>query len=255
MRRLLATAGAVLLAATGGCAGDGAASGDEGSGSTTLTVFAAASLRGAFERLGEDFEADHDGVTVELAFAGSSDLVAQIQGGAAADVVASADQANMDELTADGLVDTPQPFASNTLEIAVPPDNPAGVGGLADLAEPGTNLVVCAPQVPCGAATQQVAKEAGITLRPVSEEQSVTDVLNKVETGEADAGLVYVTDVKAAGDQVTGIRFPESADVVNVYPIATLSDAEHGDLGRQFVDLVLGEHGRSVLGDFGFGEP
>lgn len=254
MRRWAGLAGAlVLAAAVSGCGGDD--SGSDAEQGTTLTVFAAASLTGAFEQLGQEFEADHAGVDVQLSFAGSSDLVAQIQGGAPADVFASADEATMEKLTADDLVGTPEAFATNVLEIAVPPGNPAGVATLQDLTKPGLNLVVCAPEVPCGAAAQQVAESAGLTLTPVSEEQSVTDVLNKVTSGEADAGLVYVTDVKAAGDDVEGITFPESAGVANVYPIATVTDSTNADLAQEFVDLVLGDDGRSVLAGFGFGRP
>ncbi|HQR28358.1 MAG TPA: molybdate ABC transporter substrate-binding protein [Nocardioides sp.] len=254
MRRWAGLAGAlVLAAAVSGCGGDD--SGSDAEQGTTLTVFAAASLTGAFEQLGQEFEADHAGVDVQLSFAGSSDLVAQIQGGAPADVFASADEATMEKLTADDLVGTPEAFATNVLEIAVPPGNPAGVASLQDLTKPGLNLVVCAPEVPCGAAAQQVAESAGLTLTPVSEEQSVTDVLNKVTSGEADAGLVYVTDVKAAGDDVEGITFPESAGVVNVYPIATVTDSPNADLAQEFMDLVLSDDGRSVLAGFGFGRP
>lgn len=253
MKRALAAAGAlVLLTALGGCGDDDS---DSSSSTATLNVYAAASLNGAFTEIGKDFEADHDGVKVAFNFAGSSDLVSQIQGGAPADVMASADQANMDKLTADDLVGDPQVFATNTLEIAVPPDNPAGVKSLQDLTKPGVNLVICAPEVPCGAATQQVADNAGITLKPVSEEQSVTDVLNKVITGEADAGMVYVTDVKGAGDKVLGVTFPESEDVVNDYPIATVSDSKQGDLASEFMDLVLSDTGQKVLADYGFGAP
>lgn len=254
MRRWAGLAGAlVLAAAVSGCGGDD--SGSDAEQGTTLTVFAAASLTGAFEQLGQEFEADHAGVDVQLSFAGSSDLVAQIQGGAPADVFASADEATMEKLTADDLVGTPEAFATNVLEIAVPPGNPAGVASLQDLTKPGLNLVVCAPEVPCGAAAQQVAESAGLTLTPVSEEQSVTDVLNKVTSGEADAGLVYVTDVKAAGDDVEGITFPESAGVANVYPIATVTDSPNADLAQEFMDLVLSDDGRSVLAGFGFGRP
>jgi molybdate transport system substrate-binding protein len=232
-----------------------AACGDDDDGGTTLTVYAASSLTKTFEQIGTELEARHDGVTVEFSFGGSSDLVAQIQEGAPADVFASADTANMDKLTAEDLqAAEPENFATNTLEIAVPPDNPAGVESFDDLAG-DLDLVVCAPVVPCGAATEQVADLAGVELRPVSEEQSVTDVLNKVVSGEADAGLVYVTDVATAGDAVEGIPFPEAGSAVNTYPIATVRDSEHADLAREFVDLVTSDHGRQVLTDLGFGTP
>lgn len=223
---------------------------------TTLTVYAAASLTGAFEQIADEFEAQHEGVQVELGFGGSSDLVTQIQEGAPADVFASADTANMDKLVADDLTGAePETFATNTLEIAVPPGNPAGVESLQDLAKPGLALVVCAPEVPCGAAAQQVADVAGVTLEPVSEEQSVTDVLGKIASGEGEAGLVYVTDVAAAGDDVEGITFPESDDVVNRYPIASVADSDEPALAADFVELVLGDTGRSVLAAHGFGKP
>lgn len=232
------------------CGGDS----DDGGSTDTLTVYAASSLTAAFGEIAQDFEADHDGVEVKLSFGGSSDLVTQIQNGAPADVFASADTATMDELVADDLTAAdPQDFATNTLEIAVPPGNPAGISSFADLAKPGVQLVVCAPEVPCGAAAQQVADDAGVALEPVSEEQSVTDVLGKVTSGEADAGLVYVTDVQAAGDDVEGITFPESAGVVNTYPIAPVKGA--GDLAQQFVEFVLGDTGQQVLADAGFGKP
>ena len=223
---------------------------------STLTVFAAASLTDAFERLGARFEATHPGVDVEFSFAGSTDLAAQIQQGAPADVFASADTATMDGLVAEGLLSAePRVFATNTLRIAVPPDNPAGVRRLADLASPEVDLVVCAPQVPCGAAAVGVAEAAGLSLHPVSEEQSVTDVLNKVAVGEADAGLVYRTDVIGARGRVLGIDFPESRAVVNAYPIAPVADGAQPGPARRFVDLVLGAEGREVLGAAGFGLP
>lgn len=245
---LARTAPLLLVAALAACGGEG---GD--SSTPTLTVFAAASLTGAFEELAQRFEETHDGVEVELAFGGSSDLVAQVQQGAPADVLASADEANMAKLLAEDLVEAPRVFATNTLQIVVPPDDPAGVESLQDLAGGGLNLVVCAPEVPCGAATRRVADEAGLTLRPVSEEQSVTDVLNKVRSGEADAGLVYVTDVAAAGDTVRGIAFPEAAAAVNAYPVAAVAGSEEAALAEEFVDLVTGEDGRTVLQAFGFG--
>ena len=244
---------AALLLATGtACASDTG----ESSGSKILTVYAAASLTSSFEEIGKQFEADHAGVKVRFSFGGSSDLVAQLQQGAPADVFASADTDNMERATADDLVeDDPVDFATNTLEIAVPPDNPAGVASLEDLAKPGTQVVVCATEVPCGAATQKVEKASGVEIRPMSEEQSVTDVLNKVTTGEADAGLVYVTDVQTAGDKVKGITFPESSAAVNTYPIGALAGSENNELARQFVDLVTGDTGQQILADAGFAKP
>jgi molybdate transport system substrate-binding protein len=239
------------LTACGGSDDSGGSGG--GGGDQTLSVFAAASLTGTFTELGKQFEAAHDGTSVKLSFGGSSDLVEQIQSGAPADVFASADTANMDKLGDDA--DDRQDFASNTLEIAVPPDNPAGIASFADLAKPGVKLVVCAPEVPCGTATAQVAENAGVTLKPVSEEQSVTDVLGKVTSGEADAGVVYVTDVRAAGDKVEGVTFPESSSVVNTYPIATVAGSDHASLAKQFVDFVLSDDGQQVLQQAGFGQP
>ena len=223
---------------------------------TTLTVYAAASLTSTFEEIGKKFEAEHDGVKVEFSFGGSSDLVTQIQEGAPADVFASADTKNMDKLAEADLTGAdPEDFATNTLEIATPPDNPAGIASFQDLAEKGLQLVICAPEVPCGAATQTMATDLGVTLTPVSEEQSVTDVLAKVTSGEADAGVVYVTDVTAAGDAVTGVTFPESGDVVNTYPIAPVEGTDAEDLADDFVEFVLGDTGQQVLADAGFGQP
>lgn len=251
MRRLLAAAAAIaLLVPLAGCGG----SDDETS--TTLTVYAAASLTSTFGELATDFEEQHPGTDVQLSFGGSSDLVTQIQEGAAADVFASADVATMHKLTSDDLADgEPQDFATNVLEIAVPPGNPAGLTGLKDLAAAGVNLVVCAPEVPCGAAARAVAAAAGVTLAPVSEEQSVTDVLAKVTSGEADAGLVYRTDVEGAGDDVEGIEFPEADSVVNTYPIAVVAGSDQPALAQKFLDVVLGDAGRRVLADAGFGPP
>lgn len=249
-------AGILVVGMLSACSGQADADGGDTPSDRTLTVYAAASLTSTFEQIAADFEAAHDGVSVELSFAGSSDLVAQIQQGAPADVFASADTANMDKLAADDLLaGTPADFAANTLMIAVPPGNPAGVASLADLAADDLNLVVCAPEVPCGAATERVEQAGGISFSPVSEEQSVTDVLNKVITGEADAGLVYVTDVRAAGDQVEGIEFPESDDVVNVYPVASLEGSAQPELAQEFVEAVLGPDGQEVLSDAGFAAP
>jgi molybdate transport system substrate-binding protein len=237
----------LLLAGCGGSSDDG---------DTTLTVYAAASLTAPFEQLGERFESEHDGVEVTFGFAGSSDLVAQLRGGAPADVLASADEATMEKAVEDGLVaDDPRILATNTLRIAVPPGNPADVWTLQDLADPALNLVVCAHEVPCGAAARRAAEAAGVTLHPVSEEQSVTDVLAKVTTWEADAGLVYATDVLAAGDAVLGLDFAESGEAVNGYPIAVLAGSEEPELAEAFVELVLGDEGQQLLADAGFGAP
>jgi molybdate transport system substrate-binding protein len=251
-RRVVGVAALLLCSTVAGCGSDGARSEESG----TLTVYAAASLSSSFEEIGQQFEAHHEGVEVKFSFGGSSDLVAQIQQGAPADVLASADTKNMDKATADDLVEgKPVDFASNTLEIAVPPDNPADVASLEDLGKPETKVVVCAAKVPCGAAAQGVEDASGVAIEPVSEEQSVTDVLNKVTSGEADAGLVYVTDVKAAGDKVKGISFAESSEVVNTYPIVALADSKNQDLAQEFVDLVTGAAGQKVLADAGFARP
>jgi molybdate transport system substrate-binding protein len=242
----------VLPLVLAGCGSDDA-DGDE---STTLTVYAAASLTATFEQIAEDFEAEHEGVHVELSFGGSSDLVAQIQEGAPADVFASADLGNMEKLTADGLEgQEPQDFATNTLQVAVAPDNPLGIASLADVTGKDVALVVCAAEVPCGAAAQKAADAAGIELTPVSEEQSVTDVLAKVTSGEADAGLVYVTDVIAAAGKVLGVDFAEAAAAVNTYPITTVEDSDAGDLAADFVELVLDDAGQAILRAAGFGSP
>jgi molybdate transport system substrate-binding protein len=251
-RRSSASVGAAVLVASLAACGSGAGGGSTG---TTLSVYAASSLTATFTELAKEFEQRHDGVSVELSFGGSSDLVAQIQQGAPADVVASADTDNMDKLVSDDLVAKPVPFATNRLEIAVPPDNPAHVRTLVDLGRNGLDLVACAPEVPCGAAAQEVARRAGVALHPVSEEQSVTDVVGKVISGEADAGLVYVTDVLSAGDKVTGIEFPESRSVLNTYPIARVAGSSDSSVADEFIGLVTGAQGQAVLAGAGFGKP
>lgn len=243
-----ALAGLLLLPGLAACGG--------GDDTTVLRVFAAASLTSAFEELADAFEEEHQGVEVELNLAGSSDLVTQIQNGARADVFASADEPNMQRLVDDGLAGSePDAFAANTLTIAVPPGNPAGINGLADLAAAEIDLVVCAPQVPCGAASVRAEDEAGLDWTPRSEEQSVTDVLNKVVSGQADAGLVYVTDVLGADGAVDSVDFPESAVTRNTYPIATVEGSDEEELARAFVELVRSERGSSVLTGAGFSLP
>ncbi|GAB4589964.1 molybdate ABC transporter substrate-binding protein [Nocardia sp. IFM 10818] len=234
----------------------GCGSPDSGTDTKTVTVFAAASLKQVFTRLGADYEAAHPGTTVQFSFAGSSDLAAQLNQGAPADVFASADNANMDKVVKTGrITDTPTTFATNTLTIVTPPGNPKRIASLADLSKPGVQLVVCAPQVPCGTATRTVTAAAGVTIAPVSEESSVSDVLAKVTAGQADAGLVYVTDAAGAGAKVTTVPFPESMSAVNTYPIAVVADSPASAAAREFLRLVTGPEGRKALTEAGFGAP
>lgn len=259
MKRLTAIIPAGLLFISMAACGSSGASSNADAPSTapiTLTVYAAASLTSTFTEIGKQFETDHKGVTVKFSFAGSSDLVAQLQQGAPADVFASADTKNMDKASKDSLIaGTPTNFASNTLQIATPPGNPARITKLKDLAKSDVKVVVCAPEVPCGAATKKVEDASGIDIKPVSEEQSVTDVLNKVATGEADAGLVYVTDVKSAGAKVDGVTFSESSAAVNTYPLAAIKSSKNADLAAEFVKFVAGARGQAVLAAAGFAKP
>jgi molybdate transport system substrate-binding protein len=223
---------------------------------TTLTVYAAASLNQVFADIGKKFESEHPDTKVSFSFAGSSDLAAQLNQGAPADVFASADTANMAKVVkTKRITDKPQNFTTNVLTIVTPPGNPKHVASLADLAKPGVKLVVCAPQVPCGSATKKVESTSHITLSPVSEESDVTDVLAKVTSGDADAGLVYVTDAAGAGNKVTTVSFPESSGAVNTYPIAAVADSKHAELAKQFDELVTGPDGQAVLKKAGFGAP
>lgn len=222
----------------------------------TLTVLAAASLTESFGALEKTFEAEHAGVDVKISFQGSSALAQQIVNGAQADVFASADEVNMKKVTDAGLAaGTPEIFATNQLTIAMPPGNPKKITSLADLAKDGVIVVVCAPQVPCGSAAQKVEQAAGVTVRPKSEEQDVKAVLTKVSAGEADAGLVYLTDVNSAGGKVTGVDFPEAAKAINKYPIAVVKDAPQAELAKAFIELVRGEAGRAELTKVGFRIP
>ncbi|HEY0636876.1 MAG TPA: molybdate ABC transporter substrate-binding protein [Pseudonocardiaceae bacterium] len=255
-RRHRVIAGLLAGAAALGPAGCGAAGAPSAGGSGSepageVVVFAAASLTDTFTRLGEDFEAANPGVTVTLNFAGSSALAQQITQGAPADVFAAAAPAPMRQA---GATD-PATFALNTLQIAVPAGNPAGVSGLADLGDPARTVALCAEQVPCGAAALAAFTAAGITPRPDTLEQDVRAVLAKVRLGEVDAGLVYRTDVRAAGDDVEGIDFPEATQAVNEYPIAVLPQAPNAATARAFVAFVLSDHGRAVLTAAGFDLP
>jgi molybdate transport system substrate-binding protein len=231
-----------------------------GSGGAAATgkiiVFAAASLKKSFTDIGNQFQTANPGASVEFSFAGSADLLTQLTQGAPADVFASADTKNMDKAAQGGLLaGTPVNFASNTLVIAVAPGNPKKISSFADLIRPGIDVVVCAPPVPCGSATLKVEAATGVKLAPVSEESSVTDVLNKVATGQADAGLVYITDAMGAGGKVATVPFAESAGAVNTYPIAVLKESTNSALARAFVDFVTGAAGQNVLAKAGFAKP
>ncbi|WP_299037857.1 molybdate ABC transporter substrate-binding protein [uncultured Pseudokineococcus sp.] len=227
---------------------------DELSG--TLTVFAAASLTEVVDDLAAALEQQHPGLTVRTSHAGSSELAAQVEQGAPADVLVTADEATMQRVVDAGLVaGAPEVVATNTLTVVTPPDDPAGVGSFADLARPGTDVVVCAPQVPCGAATEQLEEATGVALHPVSEEGSVTDVLGKVTSGQADAGVVYATDARRAGDAVREVEVPEAGAAVNAYPVAVLADATEPDAAAALVALLTGAEGQRVLADAGFGPP
>jgi len=251
VRAAVATGAATAVGALmlGGCGGS-----PENTASTvTIDVYAAASLSAVFTSLAERYEAANPDVDVRLTFAGSADLAAQINEGAPADVFASANEAQMDAV-AEHLDGVPTLFASNTLTIAVPTGNPAGVTGFVSLAAPGLALVICAPEVPCGAATVTVEKTLGVTLSPVSELTSVTDVLGAVSSGEADAGLVYVTDIGRA-QGVEGIPFVGADAAVSRYPIAALQTGSATDVAAAFVAFVLGPEGQAALKLAGFGPP
>ncbi len=208
--------------------------------SGSIIVDAAASLNVVFPAMAKSFEAANPGTTVTFNFGGSSDLAASIVSGSPADVFAAASDTTMATVTdAKRNAATPITVAQNELEIATPPGDPGGVTGLADFADASKTIVVCAKEVPCGAAAQKVFGLARITAKPDSYEQSVSAVLTKVETGEADAGLVYVTDVKGAGDKVKGITFPEAAQAITAYPIAPLTDSKNPALAQAFTDYVV----------------
>lgn len=263
MRRIWATScslSLILVTTLTGCSSKSPSTSQSSSSgrppTTAIVVFAAASLKPTFTLLAGKFQTDNPGATIDFDFAGSSDLATQLTQGAAADVFASADSAQMDVVAKAGLtVTNPVNFASNTLVIVTAPGDPKQIRSFADLAKPGLKVVVCQQPVPCGAATQRIEDHTSVHLNPVSEEPSVSDVLTKVTSGEADAGLVYVTDARNAGNKVTTVTFPESVGAVNVYPIAVLKHAAQHALAQKFVDLVTGATGQQILNQAGFARP
>jgi molybdate transport system substrate-binding protein len=253
-RTPLAAALAVAALVLAGCGGDDDSGGGSGAAAPgEIKVFAAASLTAAFTKIGEQYTAANGGTKVTLNFAGSQALATQIQQGAPADVFASADIPNMDKVK--DLVGTPQNFASNLLQIVVEQGNPKDIQGLDDLANPDLKVVLAAPDVPAGKYAAEALGRAGVTVKPVSEEDNVKAVVNKVSLGEADAGIVYVTDVTAGGDKVEGVDIPEDLNVLATYPIATVKASKAQDQAQAFMDMVLSAEGQQVLKEFGFLPP
>ncbi|MEU4041305.1 molybdate ABC transporter substrate-binding protein [Streptomyces antibioticus] len=260
-----AGAGVAVLLALSACSSsddsDSAGSSPSASGgseklSGTVTVFAAASLKESFTTLGKEFEKAHPGTKVTFNFGGSDSLAASITGGAPADVFASASPKTMKIVTdAKDNATEPVTFVRNQLEIATLPGNPDKITSLKDLTKSGLKVVLCDKEVPCGAAAQKALDASGLKLTPVSYEQDVKSALTKVELKEADAAVVYKTDVNAAGDKVEGVDFPESADAVNDYPIALLKDAPNADAAEAFIALVQSPEGQKVLTGAGFLQP
>ena len=253
-------AGAVVVALAACSAPDGTISPKPTAGTVALsgsiTVFGASSLTKTFTALASAFEAAHPSVTVKTSFAGSGALVTQIQQGAPADVFAAAATAPMQTLATSNLLDSPSSnFATNSLEIAVPPSNPARITSFADLAKPGLKLVICAVTEPCGASTVAMEKTEGLTLKPVALEPAVANVLTAVSTGQADAGLVYKTDVLGSAGSVKGIEFADSDKVINTYPIAVLKASANKRVAAAFVAYVESAAGQAVLRAAGFGKP
>ena len=226
------------------------------SSAQSIVVFAAAPLKATFTLLAGKFQADNPGATVNFDFEGSSELATQLTSGAIADIFASTDSAQMDTVAKAGLTESePVNFASNTLVIVTAPGDPKQIHSFADLAKPGLNVVVCREPVPCASATERIEDNTGVHLNPVSAEPTVSDVLTKVTSGDAAAGLVYVTDARNAGNKVSTVKFAESADAAIVYPIAVLKHASQPALAQKFIDLVTGATGQKVLNQAGFAGP
>ena len=252
---LAACGGSASNSSTGAATGAASASASGGAGKATgkVTVLAAASLQGAFEEIEKTVEKDNPGLDVTFDFQGSQDLVASLAGGDSADVLATANNSTMKTAADQKLVGSQTEFATNVLTLIVPKGNPKKITGL-DSSLDGANLVICAPEVPCGEATQKLTKALGVTLNPASEEQKVTDVRGKVESGEADAGIVYTTDAAAAKDKADKIDIPDGG-VINHYPIAQTAKPENPAGAQVFIDAVTGKTGQDILAKYGFGKP
>ena len=251
-----AIAALVLAACSSSTSTPSASSSGSGKVSGTVVVFAATSLTDAFNKIGAQFEKAHPGVTVKFNYNGSSSLATSITQGAPADVFASAAPANMKTVTDAGdAAGTPQVFTRNTGEIMVEKGNPKKITSVKDLANPAIKVAVCAPEVPCGAVATAIFKNAGVTVKPVSEETNVGGVVTKVTLGEVDAGIVYVTDVKESEGKATGVPIPASQNDITEYPIAQVKDAPNATAAKAFISYVLGPDGQKVLASFGFLPP
>jgi len=248
-----AIAALVLAACSSSTSTPSASSSGAGKVSGTVVVFAATSLTDAFNKIGAQFEKAHPGVTVKFNYNGSSSLATSITQGAPADVFASAAPANMKTVTDAGdAAGTPQVFTRNTGEIMVEKGNPKKIK---DLANPAIKVAVCAPEVPCGAVATAIFKNAGVTVKPVSEETNVGGVVTKVTLGEVDAGIVYVTDVKESEGKAIGVPIPASQNDITEYPIAQVKGAPNATGAKAFISYVLGPDGQKVLASFGFLPP
>lgn len=252
----------VVVAALASCSSDVAGAGTDSVATPgrdlrggAITVLAAASLVEAFTTVGGLFESANPGVNVVFSFAGSAALAGQIIDGAPVDVYAAASPATMDRVVGAGLAADPIVFARNTMQIAVPPANPAGVVSVRDLADPSVKVAMCQPQVPCGAAAAQVLQNAGVTAQPVTLDPDVRSVLGRVRLGEVDAGMVYVTDVLAAGTAVKGVDIPTRWNATTSYLVVALSGSPNPVVADAFVGFVLSPAGRSALRAAGFEVP
>jgi molybdate transport system substrate-binding protein len=246
---------AVVVAFITACGAGGTASSSQSSSSLSgsIHVFAAASLTASFNALGIAFHKANPGVGVNFNYAGTPTLVTQIEQGAPADVFASADTTNMDKLTADGFaMGSSQVFAHNQLEIVVAPGNPKGITGLGDLAQPGVIYITEGPTVPAGKYSLQALASAGVKVTPKSLETNVSAVISKIELGEADAGIVYTTDIAAAGNKVQGVPIPAANNVIAVYPIVAVKGTKSPEVAKAFIGYVLSTTGQSTLASFGF---
>lgn len=259
--RLRALLAAVLALLAGACGSSGASTPAPATGGTAagdalsgnLTVFAAASLTESFNEMGKAFEAEHPGVKVTFSYGASSDLATQLAQGAPADVFASADQANMRKVTDGGIVTaTPTVFTHNLPRIIVGAGNPKKIATVADLARPDLAVVICAPEVPCGRYAAAIFTNAKVAVTPKSLEQNVKAVVTKVTAGEADAGIVYSTDVKAAGAKAAGVDIPKDVNVIADYPIAPVAKSANAAAARAFTDFAASPQGQRILDSYGF---